>query len=54
MWNLKKWYKWTYLQHKSRLTDRKQTHGYYGESGESGESDKLGLWVYRYTLLHIK
>ena len=21
MWNLKKWYKWTYLQNRNRLTD---------------------------------
>ena len=24
MWNLKKWYKWTYLQNSNRLTDLKK------------------------------
>ena len=28
MQNLKKWYKWTYLQNRNRLTYRKQTCGY--------------------------
>ena len=27
MWNLKKWYKWAYIQNRNRLTDRK-TYGY--------------------------
>ena len=24
MWNLKKWYKWTYIEKRNRLTDRKK------------------------------
>ena len=28
MQNIKKWYKWTYLQNRNRLTHRKQTYGY--------------------------
>ena len=28
MWNLKKWYKWTYLQTRDRLTDIEKTSGY--------------------------
>ena len=39
MWNLKKLYKWTYLQNRNRLTDRKQTCGY--KRGKGG--DKLGI-----------
>ena len=40
---LKKWYKWTYLQDRNRLTDRhrKQTYGY--QRGKGGR-DKLGVW----------
>ena len=34
MWNLKKWYKWIYLQNKNSHTCRKQICGYQGESGE--------------------
>ena len=43
MWNLKKWYKWTYLQNRNRLTDigKKNKHGY--QRG-SGRRDKLGVW----------
>ena len=35
MWNLKKWYKWTYLQNRNRLTDIENKHGY--QRGKSGE-----------------
>ena len=28
MWNLKRWYKWTYLQNRNRLTDFENKHGY--------------------------
>ena len=41
MWNLKQWYKWTSLQNRNRLTDRKQTYGYW--KGNGGR-DKLGVW----------
>ena len=29
----KKWYKWTYLQNRNRLRDRKQTYGYQRGEG---------------------
>ena len=30
MWNLKKWFKWTYVSNRNRLTDYiKQTYGYH-------------------------
>ena len=34
MWNLKKWYKWSYLQNRNRVTCRKQSYGYWGEREE--------------------
>ena len=43
MWNLKKWYKWTYLQNRNRLTDlENQILVTKGDSGGGG--DKLGVW----------
>ena len=36
MWNLKKWYKWTYLPNRNRFTDV--------ERGKVGGKDKLGGW----------
>ena len=41
MWNLKKWYKWTYLQKRSRLTDIENK--LMVTKGEGGR-DKLGVW----------
>ena len=38
----KKWYKCTYLQNRSRLTDRKQIYGY--QKGNVAGRDKLGVW----------
>ena len=58
IWNLKKWYEWTYLQNKNRVTDvEKQTYGY--QSGR--RSNKLGDWgwhihtvyIHTYTYIHI-
>ena len=42
MWNLKAWYKWTYLQNKNRLTDIKNK--LMVTKGERGGRDKLGVW----------
>ena len=37
MWNLKKWYKWTYLHNRNRVTDvEKQMFSYQGEKVEKG------------------
>ena len=49
MWNLKKWYKWTYLP--NRLTDRKQTYGY--QKGKQGGKIKE-FEISKYKLLYIK
>ena len=49
MWNLKKCYKWTYLQNRNRVTDvENKLMVTRGESGVGGR-DKLGL---TYTLMY--
>ena len=54
IWNLKKWYKWTYLQNRNRVTDvEKQTYGYQGGKGAGGGINwEIGIDIY--TLLYIK
>ena len=42
MWNLKKWYKWTYLQNRNRLTVEENI--LMVTKGERGCRDKLGVW----------
>ena len=43
MWSLKKWYKWTYLQNRNRLTDIENKFMVIkGKRG--GMMDKLGVW----------
>ena len=39
MWNLEKWYWWSYLQSRNRDTDVENKHGYQG-----GWWDELGDW----------
>ena len=51
MWNLKKWYKWTYLQNRNRLTDIENK--LMVTKGEGGK-DKLESGSNIYTLLYIK
>ena len=41
MWNLKKWYKWTYLQSRNRLTD---VENKLTVTKQGGSRDKLGDW----------
>ena len=36
MWNLKKQHKWTYIQHRNRLTDIENKHGYQIEKEGQG------------------
>ena len=44
MWNLKKWYKWTYLQNRNRLADLENK--LMVTKGERlGGGDKLEIWV---------
>ena len=38
MWNLKKWYKWTYLQNRNRLTDIENK--LMVTKGDSGEGER--------------
>ena len=42
MWNLKKWYKWTYLQNRNRVTNVENK--LMVTRGESGGRDKLEVW----------
>ena len=42
IWNLKKWYKWTYIQDRNRPTDIENRLLVTKE--ESGWRDKLGVW----------
>ena len=44
MWNLEKWYRWSYLQSRNRNTEiGKKTYGYQG--GKLGDGwDELGDW----------
>ena len=42
MWNLKKWYQWTYLQNRNRVTDIKNK--LVVTERVSGGRDKLGDW----------
>ena len=42
MWNLKKWYKWTFLQNRNRLTDLENKC--MVTKGERQGRDKLGVW----------
>ena len=49
----KKWYKWTYLQNRNRLTDfKKAISSYQGEGREEGRVRQFGMEMY--TLLYLK
>ena len=53
MWNLKKGYKWTYLQNRSRVTDvENKLMLTKGMGGHGGINWKIGIDIY--TLLYIK
>ena len=53
MWNLKKRYKWTYIQNRNKLTDiDKKLMVTKGEMGGGGINWEFG--INRYTLLYIK
>ena len=36
MWNLEKWYRWSYLQSRKRHRHREQIYGYHGGKGGGG------------------
>ena len=50
MWNLKKWYKWTYLQVRNGPTDIENK--IMVTKGDGGR-DKLGVGIKIYTLLYV-
>ena len=52
MWNLEKWYRWTYLQ--SRNRDRDVENGDMATRGEEGGGMKWENGIDIYTLLCIK
>ena len=52
MWNLKKWYKWTYLQNRNRVTD--VGNKLMVTQGERGRGINWEIGVDIYTLLYIK
>ena len=53
MWNLKKWYKWTYTQNRNRPTNREnKLMVTKGEVGGEGTHYEFGINIY--TLLYIK
>ena len=51
MWNLKKWYKWTYLQNRDRVTD---VENKLMVTGGKGEVINWEIGIDVYTLLYIK
>ena len=52
MWNLEKWYKWTYLQNRNRVTDVKNK--LMVTKGERGGRINWEIGIDVYTLLYIK
>ena len=44
MWNLKKWYKWTYLQNRNRVTDVENKLMVTKGGKQGWGRDKLGDW----------
>ena len=43
MWNLKQWYKWTYLQNRNRVTDVENNLMVTSRESEGGITGRLGL-----------
>ena len=53
IWNLKKWYKWTYLWNRNRLTDlENELMVTWGDGWEAGLDWEFGIDIY--TLLYLK
>ena len=50
IWNLKKWYKWTYLQKRNRPTNLEKNLWLPKE--KCGGRNKLGIWSNIYTLIY--
>ena len=46
MWNIEKWYRWTYLQDKNRDTEVENGHVDTGEEGEGGTNWEIRIDVY--------
>ena len=54
MWNLEKWYRWSYLQSRNRHRYREQTCGYKGGKEMGGMNREIGTDVYTLLTLCIK
>ena len=52
MWNLKNWYKWTYLQNRNRVTDVENK--LMVSRGEWGGGTNWEIGIEIYTFLYIK
>ena len=52
MWNLEKWYRWSYLQIRNR--DIERANMWISRGGEGGGGMNWRTWIYIYTLLYIK
>ena len=52
MWNLKKWYKWTYLQNRNRVTNVENKLTVTKGKGGGGINWEIG--IDKYTLLYVK
>ena len=46
MWNLEKWYRWTYLQNQNRDTDVGNGHVDTGGAGRGGRDKQIRIDVY--------
>ena len=52
MWNIEKWYRWTYLQNRKRHRCREQTYGYQG--GRWGRMNwEIGIDIYTLLCINI-
>ena len=52
MWNLEKWYRWTYLQGRGRNTGAE--NGHVNTEGEDKEKGELRVRIDMYTLPRVK
>ena len=52
MWNLEKWYRWTYLQGRNRDADRERICGHSGEKKGMGWVGRLDWHIYMPCIYH--
>ena len=54
MWNLEKWYRWSYLQSRKRHRHREQIYGYHGGKGGGGMDWETEIDTYTLLIMCIK